>query len=102
MNRTVNIPIWFCIVVIVLLCYIAFIVPFIGELNRQAAVTNLKNPSTEEHNRLGQFLVDTFMKVIQSSREDRFEEHFNMTLRQLDIKNDTQTIIAMLKNNGTD
>ena len=90
MRRPVSIPLWFCIVVIVLLCYIAFVVPFIGELNRGTAVGTL----TVEHDKLGHFMVDAFKELIQSGRQDRQQEH-------ADMKNDTKLIpeiYQMLKN----
>lgn len=98
MNRPVSIPLWFCVIVVVLLVYDAFIVPIIGEFNRQTAVTNLKNPATIEHDKLGQFLVDTFNNVISSGRADRQLEHKVIMNETAILKNDTAIIIMMLKN----
>ena len=98
MKRPVNLPLWFCIAFLILLAYDAFVVPYIGELNRQNAVTNIQNPSTQEHQSLAKFLVDNFHSLIQSGRQDRQTEH-SMIMNETEIiKNDTQVIILMLKN----
>lgn len=98
MKRPVTLPLWMFIIILTIITYDAFVVPFIGELNRQTAVTNLKNPTTIEHNKIAQFMADTFNNVISAGRADRQMEH-SMILNETSIlKNDTAIIIMMLRN----
>lgn len=107
MNRPISLPLWFCIVVIVLLTYDAFIVPYIGELNRKIAVTDIQNPSTVEHDRLAQFLVEDFKSAIDAGRQSRTVEHNEMGNQTQIIKNNTEIIkdntdaIILMFKNGT-
>ena len=74
------------------------ILPYWQELKRDAAVNNINNPSTDEHNKLARFLADTFNQVVSSGRQDRTQEH-NAILGETDlIKNDTKIIIQILQN----
>lgn len=98
MRRPITLPLWIFIILITIAAYDAFVVPFISELNRQTAVTNLKNPATIEHNQLGQFLIKNFNSLIESGRTDRQLEHSLMLNETALIKNDTAIIIMMLKN----
>lgn len=100
MKRPVTLPLWMFIIILTIITYDAFVVPFIGELNRNAAVTNLKNPATIEHNQLGQFMADTFNKVVSSGRADRQMEH-SMILNETSILKNNTAIIIMLLRNGT-
>jgi hypothetical protein len=68
------------------------------ELRRDSAVRNINNPATEEHNKLGQLMLDGVDKTLDIRKHERTAEHNTMRNDSEIIINNTDTIIDMLKN----
>jgi len=50
------------------------------ELRRDAAVRNINNPTTEEHNKLADIIVDAMQKAFSQGKITRQSEHSNQTI----------------------
>jgi len=74
------------------------VIPIWQELKREAAVNNINNPSTDEHNQLAKFLAYTFNHVVTSGRQERTQEHNQIMNETHLIMNDTKIIIQILRN----
>ena len=92
MKRLISVPLWWMIVITVLLFVDVVIIPYYQELRRDSAVKTIANPSTEEHDKLGQIFINHLERTLDQRQVERTAEH-----NELSVKLDT--IIGLL--NGT-
>ena len=68
------------------------------ELRRDAAVRNINNPTTEEHNKLAEIIVKFMDAAFSQGKALRQSEHANQTAILIDIRNDISQMLETMRN----